>query len=74
MIYLIEVSECINSQFEIEAPTSHEAMKIIAKKYYDEELTVESGINPDITFRVIRSWAGAYAPLVGNVGMINGIL
>ncbi len=55
MIYLIEVSEYIKSQFEVEAPSSHEAMKIIAKKYYDEELTVESGINHDITFRVIRS-------------------
>ena len=55
MIYVIEVSECINSQFEIDAPSSHEAMKIIAKKYYDEDLTVESGINPDVTFRVIRS-------------------
>ena len=55
MIYLIEVSECIKSQFEVEDPSSHEAMKIIAKKYYDEELTVESGTSPDVTFRVMRS-------------------
>ena len=63
MIYLIEVSECIKSQFEVDAPSSHEAMKIIAKKYYDEELTVESETSPDVTFRVMRSWAGAYAPV-----------
>ena len=55
MIYTIEVSECITSQFEVDAPSSHEAMKIIAKKYYDEELTVESNTSPDVTFRVVRS-------------------
>ena len=55
MLYLIEV-------FEIEARNSHEAMKIIANKYYDEKLTVESVRSPDVTFRVMRSCAGAYAP------------
>ena len=55
MIYLIEVSECIKFQFEVDAPSSHEAMKLIAKKYYDEELTVESETRPDVTFRVMRS-------------------
>ena len=55
MVYIIEVSECITSQFEIDAPSSHEAMEIIAKKYYDEDLTVESGTSPDVTFRVVRS-------------------
>ena len=55
MIYVIEVSECITSQFEIDASSSHEAMKIIARKYYDEELTVESNTSPDVTFRVVRS-------------------
>lgn len=55
MVYTIEVSECITSQFEIDAPSSHEAMKIIVRKYYDEELTVESDTSPDVTFRVLRS-------------------
>ena len=50
MVYTIEVSECITSQFEVDAPSSHEAMKIIARKYYDEELTVESSTSPDVTF------------------------
>ena len=55
MIYVIEVSECITSQFEVDAPSSHEAMKIIARKYYDEELPVESDTSPDVTFKVVRS-------------------
>ena len=55
MVYTIEVSECITSQFEIDAPSSHEAMKIIARKYYDDELTVESNTSPDVTFKVVRS-------------------
>ena len=55
MVYTIEVSECITSQFEIDAPSSHEAMKIIARKYYDEELTVENNTSPDVTFRVVCS-------------------
>ena len=55
IVYIIEVSECITSQFEVNAPSSHEAMKIIARKYYDDELIVESSISPDVTFRVVRS-------------------
>ena len=55
MVYTIEVSECITSRFEVDARSSQEAMKVIAKKYYDEELTVESGTSPDVTFRVVRS-------------------
>ena len=55
MVYTIEVSECITSQFEVEALTSHEAMKIIARKYYDDKLTVESDTSPDVTFRVVCS-------------------
>ena len=55
MVYIIEVSECITSQFEVDAPSSHEAMKIIARKYYDEELIVESNTSPDVTFRVVSS-------------------
>lgn len=55
MVYTIEVSECITSRFEIDARSSQEAMKIIAKKYYDEDLTVESGTSPDVIFRVVRS-------------------
>ena len=55
MVYIIEVSECITSQFEVDAPSSHEAIKIIVSKYYDEELTVESNTSPDVTFRIVRS-------------------
>ena len=55
MIYTIEVSECITSQFEVNALSSHEAMKTIARKYYDDELIVESNTSPDVTFRVVRS-------------------
>lgn len=55
MVYTIEISECITSQFEVDAPSSHEAMKIITRKYYDDELIVESNTSPDVTFRVVRS-------------------
>ena len=55
MVYIIEVSECITSQFEVDAPSSHETMKIIARKYHDKELIVESSTSPDVTFRVVRS-------------------
>lgn len=55
MIYTIEVSECITSQFEVDAPSSHEAMKIIARKYYDDALIVESSTSPDVTFKVVSS-------------------
>lgn len=55
MVYTIEVSECITSQFEVYASSSHEVMKIIARKYYDDELIVESNTSPDVTFRVVRS-------------------
>ena len=55
MLYTIEVLECITSQFEVDAPSSHEAMKIIARKYYDEALIVESSTSPDVIFRIVRS-------------------
>ena len=55
MVYTIEVSKCITSQFDVNAPSSHEAMKLIARKYYDDELTVKSNTSPDVTFRVVRS-------------------
>ena len=55
MVYTIEVSECITSQFEVDALSSHETMKITARKYYDDELTVESNTSPDVTFKVVRS-------------------
>ncbi len=55
MVYTIEVSDCITSRFEIDARSLQEAMKVIAKKYYDEELTVESETSPDVTFRVVLS-------------------
>lgn len=55
MVYTIEISERITSQFEIDASSSHEAMKIIAREYYDDELTVESDTSPYVTFRVVCS-------------------
>ena len=55
MIYTIEMSNYITSQFEVDAPSSHEAMKIIARKYYDDELTVDSNTSPGVTFKVVRS-------------------
>ena len=53
MRYRVEVTERIACVYEVDAPSSKEAMMRMARRYFDEDIVVESGVAPEVAFRVL---------------------
>ena len=54
MRYRVEISERIAAIFEVEASSSREVVTRTARRYFDEDILVESGVAPAVTFRVVE--------------------
>jgi hypothetical protein len=52
MKFLVEIVEKIAMSVEVEAPTEEEALAQIEKRYWNEEIIVESDKGVDVSFRV----------------------
>jgi hypothetical protein len=53
MKYKVEIVEKLTMAVIVESLSAKEALRQVAKKYWNEEIIVESDKGPDVTFQVI---------------------